>query len=266
MKKLFFYILLLSAISYSCNLVPQKQPREELGEVHREFYPSGKLKSVCQVTENKRNGICKYYNEKGTLMGSAEFKMNKHHGKSINYYQNGKIETEVEFADNRRNGLAKTYYTDGKLSIEENYVDGQLDGSKKKYYKSGQLMMENEFKEGQPSKNLKEYDEKGNLLIDTPTIVVQAIDRVALENSYILKFSLSSKSQRVKFYLGELKEGKFMPLYAEEVNTKSGVGTYEIPVYRGTTIMKELHIIAKKTSKLNNTQLITGTYNLAVKY
>lgn len=137
---------------------------------------------------------------------------------------------------------------------------------KKKYYESGQLMMENEFKKGKPSINLKEYNEQGEIINTKPDIIIKALDRVAFENKYILKLSLSSKSQRVQYYFGELEDGKYLPAGLEKVNSKNGIGTYEIPVYRGTTIMKKLHVIAKKKTSLNNTQIITRTYNLAVSY
>ena len=257
---LFGFSLLLS-----CGMIPEN-PEVLEGETHAEYYKNGKLKSVCQVKDKKRDGICKYYNEDGSLKGRTEFKLNKFHGKSISYYKNGKVKAEAYYLNHQKDGTWKYFYSNGKTRIIENYRYDELNGLKQKFYENGKLMMENEYLNGKPSIELKEYDEKGNLIDNKTEIEIEVIDNIALTNEYILKLSLSSKSQRVKYYQGKLTEGKFLPPLYNEIPSKYGVGTYKIYIYRGTTMMEKINLIAKKKTKLGHTQIITKTYNLAVSY
>ena len=268
MIKLFFNFIIPALLLFSCNLIPEKQGPILPGELHKEFYPSGKLKSVCQVEEKRRNGICNTYDEQGRLTSTAHYVNNKFDGTFTTFYQNGNKKTEVNYLDHKKHGVASHYYASGKIKVIENYESGSLNGIKQKFYPNGNIKMENMYENGKPSVNLKEYDVNGNLKsIDKPKIVISKVDRAALDNTYTLKLSLSNNSKRVKYYFGTLTEHGYTPSFMEPISTKNGVGTYVIPVYRGTMIMKKLHIIAKwKTPEQGNTCLLTTSYNLAIKY
>ena len=234
-------------------------------KIVKEYYSNGKIKSINQVIDDKRDGLCKYYNEKGILIATTEFQNNKYNGKYTTYYANGKKRSEVMYQDHIRNGKAFIYYEDGTLSIEETYKDNELNGEKKKYYANGKLRMENEYKNGKPSINLKEYDPYGKLKSHYPKIQIENIDHVLLERKYILKVSFSDKSRTAVFYMGDLDENKFLPPYLPEHKTSDGVASIEFYVPPGSILMKTITIIGAKRTQDGNTYVTTKKYNLAVK-
>jgi hypothetical protein len=265
-----FQIVLLSGLFTvlfgSCDLFEKKEKTSSNNRtIIKEYHPNGKIKSINEVIGEKRDGLCKYYNTEGKLIATTEFKNNMYHGKYTTYYSNNKKCTEVTYASHEKNGTAINYYENGKIAIEENYLKGELNGIKKKYHGNGLLMMENEFKNGQPSINLKEYDAYGKIKTNYPSIIIEGVDRVLLEQQYILYVSFSDKSRSAEFYIGELDDNKFLPAHLPEYATTNGVAKIEMPVPPGTVIMKTITIIGKKRTTDGNSFVTTKKYNLAVK-
>lgn len=260
-------IVTASLVFVSCDLITKNNNADkgQKKQIVKEFYPNGRLKSVNEVIGDKRDGTCTYYNENGSVKATVEFQNNLYHGKYISYYDNKKKHSEITYVAHKKSGPAFTYYENGKIALEENYLDGELNGFKRKYHGNGVLMMENEYKNGQPSVNLKEFDANGKQKTNYPTIQIEAIDRMKLEQKFILKVSFSDKSRSAVFYEGDLTDNKFLPAYLPEYTTTNGVALIEIPAPPGTVIMKTITIIGKKRTSDGNTFVASKKYNLAIK-
>ena len=67
------------------------------GNVLREFYPEGALKSEAKVKEGKRHGRYRQYYEDGTLKLRGKYANNKPKGTWKYYTEDGKFERKEKF-------------------------------------------------------------------------------------------------------------------------------------------------------------------------
>ena len=67
------------------------------GNVLREFYPEGALKSEAEVKEGKRHGRYRQYYEDGTLKLRGKYANNKPKGTWKYYTEDGKFERKEKF-------------------------------------------------------------------------------------------------------------------------------------------------------------------------
>ena len=260
-------MIIADILVVSCKYFPEEwKPGKEKKEYVREYYPSGRLKSLNETVGDKRHGVCKYYFESGELKAVAHFNMNKYYGEQISYYKNGKVRGKVNYIDNKKDGASYGYYPDGSIYIEENYTSGKLNGIKKKYYKNGKLMMENSYLNGKPSVHLKEYDKEGELITSYPKLKIEVVNRVFIDNSYILKIYFSNKTRSGKFYIDELEQDTFLPEYTIPLEAENGIASYYLSVPQGAVIMKKINIVATMKTKLGHTRVVSKPYNLAVKH
>tara|TARA_Y100000031_G_C8111403_1_gene333660 strand:+ start:104 stop:565 length:462 start_codon:yes stop_codon:yes gene_type:complete len=125
------FVLLLATILIN--------PSFSFGEVKKEFYPSGKLKSEQNYINGKLEGTGKGYYERGKLQWEET-------------YKNGKLE-----------GIAKGYYVSGKLQAEANFKNGKKHGTLTVYSESGAIQYVETYKNGEMI-NRKVYDESGKLI------------------------------------------------------------------------------------------------------
>lgn len=108
------------------------------GEVKKEYYPSGKLKSEVNVIDGKREGIAKAYYKSGKLGQETNYKNDVREGIEREYHENGVLWSEVNYINDKKEGNAKRYYESGKLRSERNYKNGKI-VSRKDYDETGKL-------------------------------------------------------------------------------------------------------------------------------
>ena len=243
--KLPFFLLILLIACTSCT--PKSDPPQEVHSV---------------------DGLKKYYREDGRLKSEVHYnEEGMKHGLARNYYvTTGKLQFEIEYNQGAKHGWTRTYYEDGEsLYKETQYVDGLKNGKENLYYENGQLQASMEYKEGQLGMGLKEYKEDGQEKGKTdPKIRVKEKNTLAMNNQYLLEFTLDPKTKRVEFFQGELTEGKYWNDYMDPIPTSNGVGRLEIYLPKGSYTMKELKIVAKVKTRLRNYRLFTMDYNLAI--
>tara|TARA_B100000315_G_scaffold220491_1_gene223217 strand:+ start:423 stop:911 length:489 start_codon:yes stop_codon:yes gene_type:complete len=97
-------------------------PSDASAEIRKEYYPSGKLKSVGNYVDGEKEGIYK------------------------EYYENGQLWIEENYKNGKLHGLAKTYYESGQLWIEENYKNDKKNGVYSEYSKTGELRFRDIYK------------------------------------------------------------------------------------------------------------------------
>ena len=250
----YFYLLGLTAFLFiSCEPINNKTDdgpkvvRDKNGRIIegpvKHYYPNNKLKAKMYV----KNG--------------------KLQGKAYKYYDDGKtLRSELIYEKGKLNGVQKKYYKSGKLYAEMEYKMGVKDGIVKKYRENGKLKSEAVYKNGFAGTGLEEYLVNGKLKTKYPKIMVRKIDHLSVDGSYKIQFYLSDKSKNVTFYLGKLKEGRFLHEGLKKQVAVNGVYTVTYYLRPGDFVMKELDIVAKKVTRLNNTYITTKKYKVGIEY
>jgi antitoxin component YwqK of YwqJK toxin-antitoxin module len=265
MDKLLILSLFITLISCDSGPFSKKEKLPRGVQIVKEYYPNRMLKSVLRVKHNKRHGLCLYYYQDGSLRAEYNYNYNKFEGLCTDYYKNGQKKLVGEYKDNRLNGTLTSYYPDGKVRSKTEYVNGKKQGIGKKYYKNGQLKSISKYSHGQPGTGLKEYTSDGRLITDYPEIVVKEINQLAMLSSLTLKISLSNRSKNVKFYINALDHDTYLSPYAEDLVSENGIATAEYHVSKGSTLMREITIVAKYKTPRGNIYLTSRKYNLAAK-
>ena len=225
------------------NIVRDKDGKIVSGEI-TQFAENGKLKAIINVADYKLHGPAKKYYEDGETLRSELI------------YKEGKLE-----------GMQKRYYKSGALYKEEPYIEGKRHGLVVKYRESGLKMTEVEYKYGQPGTVLKEYLTDGSLKTKYPKIEIKEVNNLQTNGEYIVRVSMSDKTKNVKYYLGELDEGKFFSSALKEQHNVNG-GVLELKAYLkpGEMLNQELNIVARMPTRLNNAFITTHRVRLNVSY
>jgi len=202
----------------------------------------------------------------GTLYSTAIYKDYKKNGKAIIFYKDGVTPKNVLFFHNdKKEGVQKYYYESGKLYRKTNYLRGRKDGVETKYRENGMVYAVIEYKDGQPGKGLKEYLTNGKLKKKYPHIIIDEIDHLGFDGSFTLKVYMSDKSKRVEYFEGLLTDGRFFNNKCNRmVPVKNGVLTISFQLAPGHFIIRDLHLIAKLKTRLNNYYIDTKTYHMAI--
>jgi len=197
----------------------------------------------------------------GRLVSKHEAKGKYLHGKSEIYYKSGKTYSISNYENGMLEGEVIKYFENGNIVSITTHSKNKKHGISKSWHSNGQQKSEIEFINGRVQPGLKEWDENGNL-IKYPTLVIRRIDRMIYENKYILEFSLSDKSKKVKFYqvfnLGTTKEYKIL------IDTKNGIGRHEIPISRKEYIMEDMVFRAEKQSNFGNLIVLQEKVRIAI--
>lgn len=169
-------------------------------------------------------------------------------GESIRYTENGKVASQMNYMNNKREGKCFIYHSNGLVWKEQVYQNGKLNGLCKRFDRYGKLSAEYEYKQGMPGIGLKEYTNLEKLR-KQPVLKIEKIDLIKTANKYILKFSLDGKGakryKQVKYYAGELAEGKYLPenmIVAGKLTGK--IGELEIKIPKGYSLNETFNIVA----------------------
>jgi hypothetical protein len=245
---------------------PAEQPVDPSGiRVIKEHYPDGKIKSETEAKGKLRHGTSKEYRKDGTLENLITYENNRKQGISANYYPDGKtVKTEINYINGYKQGEATWYYPDGKVYRKTPYVNGRITGIRTTYYESGVLQSETPYLNGQPGRGLKEYSQDGKFKSYNARIQIREIDRISLDKTFTLVFSLSDQSRSVKFYQGKLTDGTYWNDQLEPIHTENGKAELSFLISKGTFKMETLYIVARDKSRLNLYHILQKEYHLAV--
>ncbi|MBN2213557.1 MAG: toxin-antitoxin system YwqK family antitoxin [Bacteroidales bacterium] len=263
--------LLLLIPMLSCNLVQQKKESKETGSaageeirIVREYFDNGRIRSEIEAKGSLRHGITKNYSKNGRLLSEVNYVNNKKDGLSVNYYPSGKIHTKLMYRNGVKDGESIWYYESGKVFRINPFKNGKIDGIQKFYFENGTPMAEVPYRNGQPGLGLKEYSESGTLLNNYPDIRFEEVDQVYSHQTFILKIFLSNKSTKVRFYIDDLLDGKYLDEKAVSIPLKEGVATKEYRVIPGSVKKDRINVIAVYTTRYGLPYLTRRTYNLVI--
>ncbi len=128
------------------------------------FHRSGKLAGSGSYFGKQKDGVWKYYDEKGTFYLQESLKKEVKHGQFLQLTSEGVIIEETNWVDGVQNGKWIKRFAEGPLMWEATHVNGKLEGMTKTYYKSGVLHKEGKFVGDLMHGPWKKYNENGNLV------------------------------------------------------------------------------------------------------
>lgn len=199
------------------------------------------------------------YRKNGKLLSEVTIKNGSQNGLCLNYYENGNIQNEIWYKDSDKNGRATWNYESGKLYRETTYVDDEIEGIQKIYYEGGKLMAEIPYRNGELQVGTREFNKEGKLKQNYPEIVIEALDKMAFEDKYWLRFSLTKSDPDAKFYIVTDVDGK---KYDIPLPMKNGVAEKSWTVLKNRSVMEKVRVAVEFNTVLNNPVRLEKTYNL----
>lgn len=196
----------------------------------------------------------------------------------VKYFSNEKLLKEVTFKDGKRNGLTRTFYPGGQLyqtfiyknDLREDssgwyYLEGQLfrstpyrhdtiQGIQRQYYRDGKKRARIGYDKGLRTELFQEFTKDGKLVKSYPDILVDVKDDYRKSGKVTLTLSLSDNGQKVRFYKGELAEGKYDTAKYDAIRVVNGKGTL-VMKKSGTGGSKSVGIIGDITTSFGNRYL-----------
>ncbi len=124
----------------------QQSPFE--GEIIKEEFSNGKIKSEQYMQKKALHGPSRFYHENGQLLSENWYFDGVKSGKAIAYYPSGQVYSTTGYSDGDYHGPQDYYYADGTRKSHLNYYQGQLDGPLFLFFPNGQLKREINYKKG----------------------------------------------------------------------------------------------------------------------
>lgn len=235
------------------------------GEV-KEFYESGKLKSISHYKDTVLDGLKRNFRENGILYSEVMYKDGMKNGIGKNYYSDGKIQAEISYLNNVKNGDSKWYHQNGNLYRLNPYKDGKLHGVQKKYYESGKLQSEIPYFEGEPGVGGKEYNESGKDITNRYKLILKEQNHVYFNNKYMIFLNVEPKHYGVDYYMSTKPGSQYIDKEMFSVANYSGEGVLTEYVFKGQNIMKSVEFFAVVKTKFHNELVLKKRYNIAVEH
>ena len=105
---------------------------------------------------------------------------------------------------------------------------------------------------------------RGDLKEFSGRIAFTEKDRISMDNTFIVTFSISDGSRDVEFFRGNLTGGKFWNDELIPIDTEKGIGKMEYYLQRGGFRMETFNVVARIETSLNNYHIIQKEYHLAI--
>ena len=131
--KLFF-------ISFSlCLISAFAQRSESISNKLYQYYDSGRIKVVYELSNNQPNGEAKYYFESGRLRAVAAYIKGKKSGVEVEYfdYSTRKVKRRSFYTNGRRVNITTHYFEEGQVAAKVPYHYGKQEGIAEFYNKKG---------------------------------------------------------------------------------------------------------------------------------
>ena len=202
--------------------------------------------------------------DNGSPLSEVEYKDGVRHGIAKNFYKTGELHTEMIYQNGKKEGEAKWYYKDGTVYQTTSYENDLAQGTRKRFHRNGELMAEIPFLNGHPGSGLREYTESGkpSSKHEALDIAFKTVNNIATTGEFKLQMSVTEGKKKVKFYMGDLLEGKYLHDDLLEIPAKSGVGEYIVRLTPGTFVSRDMNIIAEAKTHLGNPHIIQKTYRM----
>jgi hypothetical protein len=144
------------------------------------------------------------------------------------YYANGKLRRTYWYENGLREDSALWYYEEGQLFRTTPYKRDTVDGIQKQYFRNGKLKARIGYQKGLRNLYFEEFTQDGKLVSGYPGFVVNFKDYYNSRGVYRVSLELSDKSNKVRFYRGDLGRGVFDTARCIKIKTTEGVGILDL--------------------------------------
>lgn len=173
------------------------------------------------VPDTGYTGVKKYYSG-ARLVKEVTFRNGIRNGETKTYYQGGQLYQRFWYENDLREDSAKWYYLEGQVFRSTPYRRDTIDGIQVQYYRSGRVKAKIGYKKGLRTTFFQEFTQDGRLVAGYPEIVASVDDEYSTKGLVRINLELSDKSEKVKFYRGELTDGVFDTARCKLLNTVNG--------------------------------------------
>ena len=115
------------------------------GEVRKDYWENGKLKSELSYKDGELNGRCVWYMPNGKPQMEVMYRHNKMNGLLRRWHENGNVMEEFWYKDGVQDSVYRAYSLKGLLVEEGYYSDGKLNGDYHRWYENGQVFQEGQY-------------------------------------------------------------------------------------------------------------------------
>lgn len=138
------------------------EPKGNYSGAWNNWDQEGKLKSIYQYVNGRKDGPYSVYNSTGGVLSEGRYKAGELDGVQKVTMEDG-VRSEIPYENGKRNGLEKTWYPSGALMVESPWVDGELEGIVTFYYDSGAVQSSVPYYKGKREGVMKTFHENGKV-------------------------------------------------------------------------------------------------------
>jgi hypothetical protein len=217
---------------------------------------------TASVPDTGYTGI-KQYMTGDVLVKEVTFENGVRQGIMRSFYRDGRVRQSFWYEKGLREDSAKWYYETGEVFRSTPYKNDTADGIQKQYYRTGKLKAKMEFKKGLRTTFLEEYAPNGKLITGYSDIVVSTRDDYR-NGTYRITLSLSDKSDKVRFYRGDLVNGAFDTAKVDKIPVVNGTGNIVLKK-SGSPQQDHVGVIAEILTNFGNNRVAYKRIDLPYK-
>jgi hypothetical protein len=206
------------------------------------------------VPDTGYTGITQYMNGQ-VVVKEVTFKNGVRQGLMKSFYQDGKVRTTFWYENGLREDSSRWYYQEGQLFRTTPYKRDTIDGIQKQYYRNGRIKAKIGFEKGLRTSYLEEFTPDGKLVRGYPDLVVNVRDDYKTRGVYSISLSLSDKSTKVRYYRGEMANGRFDSAHCKQIDVIKGIGTLNLRK-TGSTKKDYVGVIAEILTNFGNNNIV----------
>lgn len=145
-------------------------------DIKREYHPNAREKSIGSYKNGVPEGITRYYDENGKIIGAKLYRegvalgegvvdgYGLRQGKWKEFYDSGELRAEGSYMNNKRIGNWKFYFKNGSLEQNGTYTDDKPEGKWTWYFPNGNIKREENYYRGFEDGESIEYNDSGKVV------------------------------------------------------------------------------------------------------
>ena len=115
---------------------------------------------------------------------------------------------------------------------------------------------------------MKEFTNKGKQK-EEPQIQVKHVNLLKKTGMFHLELSVNMKFKNVQFYIGELVNGKCLPVkvnsFMSELETKKGKAIFKFNIPKGKSLDRDIPIVAVVKTRYQNYYILNTKTNVSIR-
>lgn len=215
------------------------------------------------VADTGFTGIKKYMSQ-SYLIKEITFKNSIRQGLMKTFYENGKVRQTFWYENGLREDSSRWYYMEGQLFRTTPYKRDTADGIQIQYYRNGRKKAKIGYNKGFRTGFLEEYKADGKLVGGYPELIVTTKDDYSTKGVYSITLSLSDKTDKVRFYKGDMSAGVFDTVRCKRIPSANGIARINLKK-SSTQGEGSIGVIAEVLTNYGNNRLIYKKIDLPYK-